>query len=74
MAMCRECKQTYKHKGSCSRSKSAGRVYVDTEDTLLSSWPAGAFDSGVSSYSDTGSTSSYGDSGSSSSSSGSCGE
>lgn len=74
MAKCRECKQTYQHKGSCSRRKSARRVYVDTVDELLSSWPAGfSFDT-TSSYGDTGSTSSYGDSGSSGGGSSSCGE
>lgn len=72
MAKCRECKQTYQHKASCSRRKSQSRVYVDSVDELASSWPAGfSFDSSVSSCGDTGTSSPYGDSGGSSSS---CGE
>lgn len=70
MAKCRECKQTYQHKISCSRRKSASRVYVESVDELASSWPAGfSFDSSAS-Y-DSGSSCSSSDSGGSSSS---CGE
>lgn len=71
MAKCRECKQTYQHKASCSRRKSAGRVYVDTVDELASSWPAGfSFDSSAS-YDSGSSSCSSSDSGGSSYS---CGE
>lgn len=69
MAQCRECKQTYQHKMSCSRSKSHGRRYVESQDEVASNWPAGSFDSPGNSIWDTPDISPSYDSGSSSCSS-----
>lgn len=67
MAKCRECKQTFSHKMSCSRRKHGGRTYVDSSDEIASNWPIGAVydDNGYGGGSD--SSCSTSDSGSSSS-------
>ena len=69
MAKCRECKQTSRHKMSCSRTKGGGSIYVTSVDEIASNFDVGTagYDSGSSSCYDSGSSSSSYDSGSSSS-------
>lgn len=74
MAKCRECKQTFSHKMSCSRRKHGGRTWVTSEDENQANWSAGAVypDSSYSSYSESSGGGGSCDSSSSSSSGGGC--